>query len=74
MPPLITVIHTLYAQADALVRAGAIKVFMAPAPGATQAGARWQDCLGHLQPGNILVVTDLTGLGGTPRTCPISSR
>ncbi|WP_326950738.1 recombinase family protein [Arthrobacter sp. Leaf337] len=26
---------------------------------------RWQDCLEHLQPGNILVVTDLTRLGGS---------
>lgn len=42
---------------------GAIKVFMEHASGATQARARWQDCMEHLQPGNILVVTDLTRLG-----------
>ena len=55
--------QSLDAQVDALVGAGAIKVFMEHASGATQARARWQDCLEHLQPGNILVVTDLTRLG-----------
>lgn len=34
-----------------------------PASGATQARDRWQDCLEHLQPGNVLVVADLTRLG-----------
>lgn len=55
--------QSLDAQVDALVGAGAIEVFMEHASGATQARARWQDCLEHLQPGNILVVTDLTRLG-----------
>lgn len=55
--------QSLDAQVDALVGAGAIKVFMEHASGATQARVRWQDCLEHLQPGNILVVTDLTRLG-----------
>ncbi|WP_256939925.1 recombinase family protein [Arthrobacter sp. BF1] len=36
---------------------------MEHASGATQARARWQHSLEHLQPGNILVVTDLTRLG-----------
>jgi DNA invertase Pin-like site-specific DNA recombinase len=45
------------------VGAGTIKVFMELASGATHARARWQNCLEHLQPGNILVVTDLTRLG-----------
>lgn len=55
--------QSLDAQVDALVNAGAIKVFMEHASGATQARARWQDCLEHLQPGNVLVVADLTRLG-----------
>ena len=55
--------QSLDAQVDALVGAGAIEVFMEHASGATQARARWQDCLEHLQPGNILVVADLTRLG-----------
>ncbi|WP_309107671.1 recombinase family protein [Arthrobacter sp.] len=55
--------QSLDAQVDALVNAGAIKVFMERASNATQARARWQDCLEHLQPGNVLVVADLTRLG-----------
>ncbi|WP_247048884.1 recombinase family protein [Arthrobacter rhizosphaerae] len=55
--------QSLDAQVDTLVNAGAIKVFMEHASGATQTRARWQDCLEHLQPGNVLVVADLTRLG-----------
>ena len=55
--------QSLDAKVDALVAAGAIKVFMEHASGATRARARWQDCLKYLRPGNILVVTDLTRLG-----------
>ncbi|WAH99735.1 recombinase family protein [Arthrobacter sp. MMS18-M83] len=55
--------QSLDAQVDALVGAGAIKVFTEHASGATQARAGWQDCLEHLQPGNVLVVADLTRLG-----------
>jgi DNA invertase Pin-like site-specific DNA recombinase len=50
-------------QVDALVAAGAVRVFQEYASGATQARTRWKECLDYLQPGNILVVNDLTRLG-----------
>ena len=37
---------------DALVGAGAVRVFQEYASGATQARARWKECLNYLQPGN----------------------
>jgi DNA invertase Pin-like site-specific DNA recombinase len=55
--------QSLESQIDALVAAGAIKVFQEHASGATQARPKWQECLRHLQPGNVLAVTDLTRLG-----------
>jgi DNA invertase Pin-like site-specific DNA recombinase len=55
--------QSLESQIDALVAAGAITVFQEYASGATQARPRWQACLKHLQPGNVLAVTDLTRLG-----------
>jgi DNA invertase Pin-like site-specific DNA recombinase len=54
------------------VGAGAIKVFMEHASGATQARARWQDCLEHLQPGNILVVE--LDQAGVPHRGPVRYR
>lgn len=48
---------------DALVAAGAVRVFQEYASGATQTRTRWKECLEYLQPGNILVVNDLTRLG-----------
>jgi DNA invertase Pin-like site-specific DNA recombinase len=53
----------MISQVDALVGAGAVKVFQEHASGVTQARPRWQACLEYLQPGNVLVVTDLTRLG-----------
>lgn len=50
-------------QVDALLGVGAVKVFQEHASGATQARPRWQACLEYLQPGNALVVSDLTRLG-----------
>ena len=50
-------------QVDALVSAGAVRVFQEYASGATQARARWVECLDYLQPGNVLMVADLTRLG-----------
>lgn len=50
-------------QVDALVAAGAVRVFQEYASGATQARARWKECLDYLQPGNVLTVADLTRLG-----------
>jgi DNA invertase Pin-like site-specific DNA recombinase len=55
--------QSLDLQVDALVAAGAVRVFQEYASGATQARTRWRDCLEYLQPGNILVVNDLTRLG-----------
>lgn len=55
--------QSLDLQVDALVAAGAVKVFQEYASGATQARTRWKECLEYLQPGNILVVNDLTRLG-----------
>lgn len=55
--------QSLDSQVDALVAAGAVRVFQEYASGATQARARWKDCLDYLQPGNVLLVADLTRLG-----------
>jgi DNA invertase Pin-like site-specific DNA recombinase len=55
--------QSVISQVDALVGAGAVKVFQEHASGVSQARPRWQACLDHLQPGNVLVVTDLTRLG-----------
>jgi DNA invertase Pin-like site-specific DNA recombinase len=55
--------QSLDSQVDALVSAGAVRVFQEYASGATQARARWMECLDYLQPGNVLVVADLTRLG-----------
>jgi DNA invertase Pin-like site-specific DNA recombinase len=55
--------QSLDSQVDALVSAGAVRVFQEYASGATQARARWMECLDHLQPGNVLMVADLTRLG-----------
>jgi DNA invertase Pin-like site-specific DNA recombinase len=55
--------QSLDSQVDALVAAGAVRVFQEYASGATQARARWKECLDHLQPGDILTVADLTRLG-----------
>lgn len=59
--------QSLESQVDALVAAGAMKVFQEHASGATQARPRWQACLEYLQPGNVLAVTDLTRLGRSTR-------
>ncbi|HAP91498.1 MAG TPA: resolvase [Arthrobacter bacterium] len=50
-------------QLDALNTAGCFRIWTDYASGATQARPQWQDCLDHLQPGNILVVNDLSRLG-----------
>lgn len=55
--------QSMISQVDALVDAGAVKVFQEHASGVTQVRPRWQACLEYLQPGNVLVVTDLTRLG-----------
>lgn len=55
--------QSLDSQVDALVGAGAVRVFQEYASGATQARARWKECLDYLQPGNVLMVVDLTRLG-----------
>lgn len=55
--------QSLDLQVDALVAAGAVRVFQEYASGATQFRMRWRECLEYLQPGNILVVNDLTRLG-----------
>lgn len=55
--------QSLDAQIDALTKAGALRVFQERASGATQARARWKECLDYLQPGNVLMVADLTRLG-----------
>ena len=58
-----TTAQSLDLQADALEKAGAIKVFSDHASGATMERPGWTDCLKYLQPGNILLVNDLTRLG-----------
>lgn len=55
--------QSLDSQVDALVAAGAVRVFQEYASGATQARTRWKECLDYLQPGNVLAVADLTRLG-----------
>ncbi|WP_350224170.1 recombinase family protein [Pseudarthrobacter sp. fls2-241-R2A-127] len=55
--------QSLDSQVDALVAAGAVRVFQEYASGATQARTRWRECLDYLQPGNVLTVADLTRLG-----------
>ncbi|MDQ0692525.1 DNA invertase Pin-like site-specific DNA recombinase [Arthrobacter sp. W4I7] len=55
--------QSLDSQVDALVTAGAVRVFQEYASGATQSRTRWKECLDYLQPGNVLTVTDLTRLG-----------
>lgn len=50
-------------QVDALVAAGADTVYQENASGATQVRPRWQACLERLQPGDVLIVADLTRLG-----------
>lgn len=55
--------QSLDSQVDAVVAAGAVRVFQEYASGATQARARWKECLDYLQPGNVLTVADLTRLG-----------
>ena len=44
--------QSLDSEVDALVGAGAVRVFQECASGATQARARWKECLNYLQPGN----------------------
>jgi DNA invertase Pin-like site-specific DNA recombinase len=55
--------QNLDGQLDALRAAGAWRVFEDKASGATQDRPGWRACLEHLQPGNTLLVTDLTRLG-----------
>lgn len=55
--------QSLDLQVDALVAAGAVRVFQEYASGSTQSRTRWKECLEYLQSGNILVVNDLTRLG-----------
>lgn len=55
--------QSLDSQVDALVAAGAMRVFQEYASGATQARTRWKECFDYLQPGNVLTVADLTRLG-----------
>lgn len=50
-------------QTDALTQAGAIRIFKDRASGATMERPEWVECLEYLQPGNVLVVNDLTRLG-----------
>lgn len=50
-------------QTDALTKAGAIRIFKDRASGATMERPEWGECLKYVQPGNVLVVTDLTRLG-----------
>jgi DNA invertase Pin-like site-specific DNA recombinase len=52
--------QSLDSQADALAAAGAVRLFQEYASGATQARSRWKECLDYLQPGNVLMVGDLT--------------
>lgn len=55
--------QNLDAQEDALRTAGAIRIFSDRASGATQNRPEWIKCLEYLQPGNVLLVNDLTRLG-----------
>lgn len=65
--------QSLDSQVDALVGAGAVRVFQEYASGGTQARMRWKECLDYLQPGNVLMVADLTRLGREDRV-PVPSR
>ena len=58
-----TTSQSLDAQTDALEKAGAIKVYSDHASGATMERPGWVECLEYLQPGNVLLVNDLTRLG-----------
>lgn len=55
--------QSLHSQVDALVTAGAVKVFQESVSDAAQAGDQWKNCLDYLQPSNILIVSELTRLG-----------
>lgn len=55
--------QSLDLQLDALDQVGAFKVFCDQASGATQERPGWEKCRAYLQPGNVLVVNDLTRLG-----------
>lgn len=50
-------------QHDALNGAGVFRIWTDYASGATADRPQWQDCLDHLQPGNVLIVNDLSRLG-----------
>lgn len=50
-------------QHDALNAAGVFRIWTDYASGATADRPQWQDCLDHLQPGNVLIVNDLSRLG-----------
>ncbi|MHA7269546.1 recombinase family protein [Arthrobacter sp. HLT1-20] len=50
-------------QHAALNTAGAYRIWTDYASGATANRPQWQECLDHLQPGNVLVVNDLSRLG-----------
>lgn len=58
-----TAAQSLHSQVDALTASGAVRVFQEHASGATQAREQWLACLDYLQPGNTLLVNDLTRLG-----------
>lgn len=55
--------QSLDLQLDALEQAGAFRIFTDQASGATQVRPGWEECRAYLQPGNVLVVNDLTRLG-----------
>ncbi|WP_432246273.1 recombinase family protein (plasmid) [Arthrobacter sp. G.S.26] len=50
-------------QLNALNTAGCFRIWTDYASGATEERPQWQECLSHLQPGNVLVVNDLSRLG-----------
>ena len=58
-----TTSQSLDLQMDALDAAGTIMNFSDQASGATMERPGWAECLKYLQPGNVLVVNDLTRLG-----------
>lgn len=55
--------QSLDLQLDALEQVRPFKVFTDQASGATQERPGWEACRAYLQPGNVLVVNDLTRLG-----------